>query len=255
MCYKIVSHSLVCDVRSLLSDGREVFVDTFRDPLECDCKVQREMKSWFRCDKHKCCMVSAKMIRCPPQDECNLTIYLQRYEQASFQRKKVWMEAQNVDEYMFPKGLPVLHYVTEDFEEAVNATLSLGKTIWDAGVTLVEAYEGVKKVRREHKHRHPWCPKYLKEWQCGDVRDMVVAGAVMFAYMLLLVKHIDLFQARLMCFQFDWKKETDMVEVLRLIIYDTAKALEELPPMSALDELLTNMRFELRSEGPLEVQA
>lgn len=88
MCYKICSHSTVCDVRTVVvgETPDEAYVDPYTEPRSCSCeKPDAGIRAWFRCFYHKCCRVSVTWKRCDKvtgNDICPDPKLYHKYEQA-----------------------------------------------------------------------------------------------------------------------------------------------------------------------------
>ncbi|KAK7424750.1 hypothetical protein QQX98_000330 [Neonectria punicea] len=244
MCYKVITHTLVCDIRPLISDGKEFLVDPFAKPTECHCGIQREMKKYFRCDKHKCCMVTCNMVSCPTDEKCEYVIPMQRYNQASFKREKTWEAFQTADEYIFPEGLPFVCDMTEHFLNALVETLYMGQAMALARTMLTEAQKNIETVRRQHRARYPLCKGLLNEWKCADMRGVAKASVQAATYQRLLNKQVELFDAKFWQLQFNWKEEADVVELMRLVVLDLKKALDGLPELLEIEKALAKSQFE-----------
>ncbi|KAK7415981.1 hypothetical protein QQZ08_012174 [Neonectria magnoliae] len=244
MCYNVITHTLVCDIRPLISDGKRFLVDPFAKPTECHCGIQREMKNYFRCDKHKCCMVTCKMVSCPTDQKCEYVIPMQRYNQAPFKREKTWEAFQTADEYIFPEGLPFVCDMTEDFSNALVETLYVGQAIAPAITMLTKVQKNIETVRRQHRVRYPLCKGLLNEWKCADMRNVAKASVQAATCQRLLSKHVELFEVRFWQLQFDWKVEADVAELMRLAVLDAKKALGGLPDLLEIEKALAKLQFE-----------
>ncbi|KAL2759987.1 hypothetical protein ACRALDRAFT_1079105 [Sodiomyces alcalophilus JCM 7366] len=67
MCYRVYIHTLKCDVRPVLSDGRNPLIDPYAPPSTCSCPPDQTLSSRLRCRHHGCCLLSAKTYECPKE--------------------------------------------------------------------------------------------------------------------------------------------------------------------------------------------
>ncbi len=91
MCYKVITHTLRCDVRPLVVMGNDVakpLLNPYATPAACHCK-KRDIKILFRlrCDYgHNCCYMTAKRVCCGKED-CKETVLFHKYTRRSISSK------------------------------------------------------------------------------------------------------------------------------------------------------------------------
>ncbi|KAH8903623.1 hypothetical protein BR93DRAFT_981390 [Coniochaeta sp. PMI_546] len=91
MCYKLITHTLHCDVRPLVVMGDDVakpLVDPYATPTACNCKDRDpNIRLRLRCDYgHNCCYMTAKLVFCRKQD-CNEAVRFHKYTRRSIVAK------------------------------------------------------------------------------------------------------------------------------------------------------------------------
>lgn len=91
MCYKIVCHTLRCDVRPLVSVSDDVakpLVDPYAAPNPCDCEhPDPKIQPRLRCDfGHNCCFMTAKHVSCRKED-CGQVVTFHKYTRPDISRE------------------------------------------------------------------------------------------------------------------------------------------------------------------------
>ncbi|KAH7019315.1 hypothetical protein EDB80DRAFT_676313 [Ilyonectria destructans] len=204
MCYQVVTHTMVCDVRPVVFNGEEQFVDTFTVSPECACKPDPRIKSWFRCEEHGCCRVLKKKIQCPTFRTCTGDIELHRYEQPSSQQKsQAWDSIGNLDEVLFPYGgMPYFCEMTTARQRSLVEVIGLIRQITEISDMLEEARSLLELLRKTEK--------MVDEWK------------------RLLKFTVSLYQASFWLLQFHWEKPDDLSKKLDLFVKkDTKEVLDK----------------------------
>jgi hypothetical protein len=71
MCYHVFTHTFRCGTsRPLLHNGSAYFVDSYADPLLCDCPQESMIPPFLRCPYHGCCWLTKMIIPCGPFADC-----------------------------------------------------------------------------------------------------------------------------------------------------------------------------------------
>lgn len=225
MCYQVVTHTLVCDVRPVVFNGEEQFVDTFSVPLECACKPDPRIKSWFRCEEHGCCRVMKKKTRCPTFGTCTSVIELHRYEQPSSQQNsQAWDSVRNLDEVLFPYGgLPCFCEMTTAHQRSLVDVLDLIRQITVMSDMLEEARTSVDLVREVQDKVHGACEKALTELECSLLELLRKTEKLADNWKWLLKNTVSLYQASFWLLQFRWEKPDDLSKKLDLLVKEDTK--------------------------------
>ena len=184
MCYKVITHTVRCDVRPIISDGFYIFVDPYTTPGSCNCEAQPSIRARFSCDQHGCCIRTEKNVRCGESWNCWETepVEFHRYRQnlnsnlsTDGSQPEVWHVVPNFDADSFYLPLDALtqHRVAAPVESALLRTartnaLNTGHAIADAIFEMGKAQKRVEKLRLRHEGNHPSCERVLNEWECAE---------------------------------------------------------------------------------------
>jgi hypothetical protein len=140
MCYRVFFHTLSCDVRPVVSDGKEFFVDSFASPMKCSCEQQSNVLPLRPCEEHKCCMVMDEMRPCLWAESCEILTNVHRYYQtgpefANYQQEvQTWPSMTTIDYHLFPNGLPQFSELGGTLRESLCRVVEIGRDImesWD----------------------------------------------------------------------------------------------------------------------------
>lgn len=230
MCYQVVTHTMVCDVRPVVFNGEEQFVDTFKESPECVCEPDPRIKSWFRCEEHGCCRVLKKKTRCPTFENCTGVIDLHRYEQPSSQQNsQAWDSFRNLDEVLFPfGGLPYFCEMTTARQRSLVEAIGLIRQITEISNSLDKARTSVVLVRKVHDEKHWACEKALTEKECSHLELLKESEWMVDEWKRLLKFTVSLYQASFWLLQFHWEKPEDLSKKLDMLVRkDTKEILDK----------------------------
>lgn len=229
MCYRIITHTLRCDVRPTISVKIDL-VDPLAEPARCNCSANNEVKPWLRCDEHGCCMITAKMAWCPDSENCTVTLDYHRYHQAPCNVRSSWNAG--------GPGLPDLHAtfdVTDPkwerllaFDElffdganlqfnpspplyvtALDSMIIAGRLIQETKVTLASLKRETGAMTREHHDEcGEACEWVLNEWECRSITPIDARRKLMSLFTELLQVETDLFDASWKLLQASLRLET-----------------------------------------------
>ncbi|KAF5004320.1 hypothetical protein FDECE_9168 [Fusarium decemcellulare] len=254
MCYRVVTHTLCCDVQPVMSDGVDLCVDPFAPPHQCRCFPNETIRPWLRCESHGCCMQTAKMVWCPDVEDCAEVVEMHRYHKAQSQPRCIWAnELTNkfgfdlldkifsdpdwrqipvLDELLFPdNGLPPLTSLAPQFLNALENLTTVGRLIADTQSSLLELEEDVKDRRTRHDVFHgEACERVLNEWECSFLRRIETGDVLIEQMRKALAKQIELLYASFklvqrMALPDDGEEELDslMVKALPVVGRDEEK--------------------------------
>lgn len=212
MCYRIVIHSMRCDVRPLLSDGDRIYVDAYAKPLECDCKQEKQIRPWLRCEEHGCCMRTAKMYRCGSGDDAvacgQEPLEYHEYEQAHIRtfekdeehffglaakKRHPWADIPAVDDLLWPlPGMAPLD--SEASRLALANLLVVGHLILENVLTMQMLVADKDGARAAHHERHGReCERVLNPWECDDLDEIDTMEVLTGMFKLVRARQIELF--------------------------------------------------------------
>ncbi len=160
MCYRIVRHNVICDVRSKVTilEGADYITatnpyETRSCPISCD--GDHRIAKWFGCEYgHRCCFMTAEIIRCSEdcKEVCKDMPVYHSYtyregpeDRETFQSASAWESLPSIDEHISsspPWGVPMLS----------DAFIAHREEFLTAGVAL---HDAVRNIRRK-------IPKLLK---------------------------------------------------------------------------------------------
>ncbi|KAH6894229.1 hypothetical protein B0T10DRAFT_558382 [Thelonectria olida] len=161
MCYRVFFHTLSCDVRPVVSDGEQFFVDSFASPMKCSCEQQQSnVFPLMPCENHKCCMVMDEVRPCPDVGTCEMLTSVHRYYQASppptshQQELLKWHWMETIDKHIFPNGLPQFCELGATARESLFESIEIGREIVDSLDVLSRLSWSVSMLRSVHSIRH-----------------------------------------------------------------------------------------------------
>lgn len=131
MCYHVYTHTLRCDVRPVLSNGKTALVDPYAIPRRCRCRHERQVWSRHHCRDHGCCSLSVRRYTC--ESSCRTSIvyhvYIPRVEETGvhFQRSArdpEWRDLSVFDNNVFPVSSRRSSFSSSSRAEQVEYTCS-----------------------------------------------------------------------------------------------------------------------------------
>ncbi|KAF7553226.1 hypothetical protein G7046_g7157 [Stylonectria norvegica] len=211
MCYRVVTYTLRCDVRPLISDGETLIVDPYATPNTCACPVNLQVKPWFRCDEHGCCMVTGKMHRCSQPETCEIIVYHQ-YEQTQVQNAifcQGWhgsMLPRLCEKWDLPKAapwpvIPILHPISPSITSHPCVMRSLtnvraaGRLVRATQLYMADLLVELAQRRTDHNAEHGACERVLNSWECEELGAMATLEALLAMYARIQKKQANLFRA------------------------------------------------------------
>ncbi|KAM0439999.1 hypothetical protein ACHAPT_001101 [Fusarium lateritium] len=149
MCWRIVTHTLNCDVRPIIYDemNKTKLVDPFANPVRCNCPDHHLDR--FQCKYHGCCLATEELDLCH-QDHCpkiffTLHRYAQRPPQANYniwgpnhplfylnpyEPRPDWEVIQDLDKALFPEqGIPQLTACSQEFIDMLSRVVEIGRCL------------------------------------------------------------------------------------------------------------------------------
>ena len=192
MCYRIVSHSARCDVRTIVvgANANEAYVDPYAQPRNCFCEdADNNIKPWLQCPHHKCCRITSRWRRCDKvtgDDLCPAPTPYHKYEPT---RSNTW----------YPRDHGDLSTITQDYWHAVpeldanigsldnregrvvpnsssfNARremmLSYGRLAFESLLESLSAQQELEDIQgKAYCDHHNICERVLMEWECPASR-------------------------------------------------------------------------------------
>ncbi|KAF5021447.1 hypothetical protein F66182_6511 [Fusarium sp. NRRL 66182] len=216
MCYKVITHTMRCDMRAIISDGETIYADPFAEPISCGC-LSEKLRPWLQCDTHGCCLTYAKMQYCPKISSCNDVVQLHRYVQASRQPTNIWRtshdsvwslpfaqvtndwrDIRELDACLFPTGMPCTTSFGPVFNEALHNLVAAGRLIAATQLRMDALLNDVGSRRTKHDRLHgEACERVLNEWECA-ARGPIETGEALAKQMgKALGKQMEVFDASL----------------------------------------------------------
>lgn len=270
MCYKVITHTLMCDVRPVLCDGHQIYVDPYSKPIPCNCNARPFIRARFACEDHACCMRIEKMVYCTREQPCFVSEY-HRYEQKrcsnvwginrTMQGDNYWADA-NTFLPAWPE-LPIfddgtnLH--TGDLSVTVRSesdhflrarlnVLTTGRLIASIVVTLEEAHERLVNFRERHSVLHGSCERVLNPWECKVIPPIQELDGVVHGLRHTLERQMNLFCANMEFYnEVRIAERSDERQNLDPIVEGPASVQS---PSDALAERLERMTFYLSPPSP-----
>lgn len=203
MCYRVVTHTMRCDMRPVISSGITVYTDPFADTLSYTCFNEHLDRPWLQCDDHGCCMKTSKMKWCPDINTCNEVIELHRYVQARPRRRNIWKTSTSsiwslpptqdepeswapvldATDFLFPTGMPHMESISPHLNGAVGNLLHVGRLIVALEAKMAKLLDDIQIRRQMHDAFHgAQCERVLNDWECR-ARGPIEAGEAMLAQM------------------------------------------------------------------------
>ncbi|KAM5346457.1 hypothetical protein ACJ41O_009462 [Fusarium nematophilum] len=222
-------------MRPILSNGSQVFVDSFAQPLRCGCCPDEDIRPWLQCDSHACCMVTARFVWCPLIDTCNEVIEIHRYVQARPKAQDIWNWAvltpppdhdgpidddwcviPALEESLFATWPPPhITTTTPLFRMALDNLITSGRLIVQTQMQLAALVEELAKRRALHDAWHgKACERVLNEWECVARRPIETGEAVAAHMSRVLALQIDMFDKNLRLLQMVAAGEGDVEELM-----------------------------------------
>lgn len=221
MCYKVITHTLMCDVRPVICDGNQIYVDPYAKPVPCNCNARPFILARFSCEDHSCCMRIEKMVYCTNEQPCLPFLY-HRYEQKRC--RNVWGTPTHWDTYwadaniflpawpeipLFDAGTN-LHSenlsgpVPSESDHLIRARLNVlttGRLIASMVETLDRARNRLAFLRERHYVRHGSCERVLNPWECDDITPIQELDGVVHEMLRTLGRQMNLFRANVEFYQ------------------------------------------------------
>ncbi|KAL4724052.1 hypothetical protein ACLX1H_008658 [Fusarium chlamydosporum] len=193
MCYRVVTHTMRCDMRPVISSGATIYTDPFAETISCICANKHLGRPWLQCDDHGCCMKTAKMEWCPDVHTCNEVIELNRYVQARPRPRNIWKTStssiwslptaqdefegwvyvRDVVDFLFPKGMPHMETISPHLNNAIGNLLHVGRLIVNLEARLAKLLDNIQIRREMHNAFHgSQCERVLNEWECRAKRPI-----------------------------------------------------------------------------------
>lgn len=221
MCYKVVTHTLMCDVRPLICDGNQAYVDPYAKPVPCNCNARPFILARFACEDHSCCMRIEKLVRCTNEQPCVPFMY-HRYEQKRC--RNVWGTPMHWDTYwadaniflpawpeipLFDAGRNLhsenlsgpIASESDHLIRARNNVLTTGRLIASMVELLDGAHNRLAFLRERHYVRHGSCERVLNPWECEDITPIQELDEVVHEMRLTLGRQMNLFRANVEFYQ------------------------------------------------------
>ncbi|KAF5000751.1 hypothetical protein FGRMN_1519 [Fusarium graminum] len=205
-----------CDVRPVISDGENRYIDPFAEPISCACFGEHSVRPWLQCDTHGCCMKCSEMEWCPEVHSCNDVIELHRYGQARRQTRNIWGPAvgsmwnlpmrpiqpeswqhiQNLEDCLFMGGMPYMTAFSPILNTAVINLVGAGRLILSNKSMLDDLQNSIDARKAMHDASHgEACERVLNEWECVSRRPIETAKAFANQTKRVLIKQQELFES------------------------------------------------------------
>ncbi|KAG8671228.1 hypothetical protein FPOAC2_04555 [Fusarium poae] len=187
MCYRVITHTMRCDMRPVISSGNTIYTDPFAETTSCTCANEHLARPWLQCDDHGCCMKTSKMEWCPEVHACNYVTELQRYVQTRPRSRNIWktttssiwslpppqdepeswIKVTDVIDDLFPTGMPHMETISPHLAEAVDNLVYVGRLIVTLEAQLSNLLDDIQMRRDVHDAFHgSQCERVLNEWEC-----------------------------------------------------------------------------------------
>lgn len=151
MCYKLIIHTLHCDVRPLIAvcdDITKPLVDPYAVPKPCYCKNrEQEIRNRLRCEYgHSCCYMTAEQVRCR-KENCEQVVRFHKYIRRDISREAFFERGPAKDD----EGWAPLPVIDEEFCDLCYAPCSTAEFARARESFLKEAkglYEIMTQIRK-----------------------------------------------------------------------------------------------------------
>ena len=188
MCYRVVSHTLRCDTRPVLSDGENLLIDPYGPPRRCRCRTDRHMRPQYRCSDHGCCYISSRRYTCPANCRTSTLyhVYIQRNTNPGVHfhrstREPEWRDLPIFDGNIFPiastsasesgrhsrEGGHTCPSESVEFRLARDQILEVGR-ILDHGLQEIDKarFEEQRLTHRHYEEHGSRCGRYSRTRDC-----------------------------------------------------------------------------------------
>jgi len=183
MCYKLISHTLHCDVRPLIAVSDHItkpLIDPYAAPEPCHCKdPDLTIRPHLRCDfGHKCCYMTSMHFPCD-QADCQRVVLFHGYTRRNISRDAYlergpagqdegWAPLPSIDDDVYDlEHAPV---ATERFIQARSRFLWRAKGLYEV-LSKIREFEAETRQRRVHllSREHGTCVFLEDNWErvCG----------------------------------------------------------------------------------------
>ncbi|KAJ4327550.1 hypothetical protein N0V84_002078 [Fusarium piperis] len=166
MCWRVIMHSLKCDVRPIIFDGMyNQFIDPFAAPNACNCPP--EHKNWIQCPDHGCCILTKRIEPCS-QPNCTQTYDIHRYDRRPRpqqiwgvnpifygQPDDDWKKWEYLDVAIFGShGMPQVSDCAKEFIDQLSDLIQKGREIGFKHEQVVKMIAEAKDKRELHDTQH-----------------------------------------------------------------------------------------------------
>lgn len=234
MCYRVVTHTMRCDVRPIISDGEILYIDPFAEPISCWCFNEHSARPWLQCDTHGCCMTYSKMEWCPEVHSCNDVIELHRYEQARRQTRNIWAShpasqwsipmcpselekwcgVRTLEDCLFMGNMPDMATSPPVLNTAILNLVSAGRILIATQATLDKLLQDIDARKAMHEACHgEACERVLNEWECVSRQPIETAKALAEQMRGVVTKQRELFHGCWALIEFILRGDTNVEEL------------------------------------------
>ncbi|KAL2106773.1 hypothetical protein VUR80DRAFT_6228 [Thermomyces stellatus] len=155
MCYKVITHSLRCDVRPLISDGDRDIVSGYSDPVSCACTPNPAIVPWLQCPDHGCCRTISRLRRCTNINPCKNPRPFHLYEQAHTSTDP-WPELPVLDKAFHTRATPPT-WECPAWRSALMEVVRAGEYIKVGQALMLASRNAIRVLERAHFEDHGMC--------------------------------------------------------------------------------------------------
>ena len=187
MCYKVIFHSLRCDVRPVIScGGLKDIVSSYTPPIPCSCEPDPSIVPWLRCADHGCCRITTRLDRCDAPNPCPVPRPYHIYERAE-SSTVLWVKLDVLDGHFAADRTPKT-YESPEWGEALNRLMVAGEQLKEAEDLMRRIREEIEVMELVHFLEHGEC------WFCSSVNKIAEYRLIEAEYaqeMLFLIEDWD----------------------------------------------------------------